>query len=1127
MKQILPKKTLGAATRLMAVWMVVSMFNVAPVASSAQTVDAFNPNGGPVMCIALQPDHKLLVGGWFKTVSGEVHRYIARLHADGTPDTSFRAAANDWVQILVIQENGQILVAGNFDVLNDKTRVNLGRLNPDGSLDHDFAPNPDGRVRSLVLQADGRIIIGGSFTSVAGQPKRFVARLNSEGSLDNSFNPQLEQPADSLVLQPDGKILVSTRTSLFRLNPDGTPDAGFTPIGFNTYPVLVLQPDGKILYGFDRYHPDGSLDSTFSVDVSGILQSIALQADGKILMAGNFRDAGTQTPLYGTNGFVIRVNPDGSRDSSFQVKTDEGLARSLLLPPDGKLVMGGDFAFVNGVRRYGMARVDNTEDASDSLQLLDSTLTWVRSGTSPEFWRVSVQSSTNGVDWHDLRWATRVPAGWQLAGVNLPPGGSIRARGFVNHQGSLWTGSAWFIERGLGTPFVSVQPISQTAVQGGTLELTVGAGGSGPLTYQWRFNGNEIQGATGARLTIQDLDWTRTGGYSVVMSGSQGSTTSSVAAVSIAESFRAPVGLRADGAIPTPGEGILVPGSFWIWQGDETYHLGRLHNDGNWDTSFEPRTNVPLPGILAVQTDGNYLVSEADAAANGEPLLKRLNRNGTEDMTFGPQIDGHVWGLTLQPDDKIIIWGQFTSVGGEECTNFARLNSDGTVDQAFRRGAAGTVSSVAVAAPDDLLVAGAFTALGGQPCTNLARLTKDGELDPSFGPVAPGTYSSLLPQGDGKILVSGRFTNVLGAITKLGRLNLNGTWDAGFSPPAVPFGFECLVLQANGKLLVASRDMRPMLRRLNPDGSFDPDFSYDVEAQSLALQRDGSIVGIETRGSVRKLENDEPATEHLSVDGTTIVWLRGGSSPELTWAEFETSTNGVDWTSVGTASRIPGGWQLTGLNLPDGVRIRARGQVSAASHSLLYAFSYPVETSLGAPLLFAQPSDQERPVGSRATFSVAAGGTLPIYYQWFFNSEPIPWETNALLSLPSLQSSDAGVYSLVASNLFGSVTSSVVRLTAINVPPFPVPELRDVILTNNTIRFSWDTLIGAQYQVQYTDDINLGTWTTVRNLGMLGPSVGVQGETITALGNYLNLTDGLRSPQRIFYRLVVLPRRND
>jgi hypothetical protein len=44
---------------------------------------------------------------------------------------------------------------------------------------------------------------------------------------------------------------------------------------------------------------------------------------------------------------------------------------------------------------------------------------------------------------------------------------------------------------------------------------------------------------------------------------------------------------------------------------------------------------------------------------------------------------------------------------------------------------------------------------------------------------------------------------------------------------------------------------------------------------------------------------------------------------------------------------------------------------------------------------------------------------------------------------------------------------------------------------------------------------------------MLGPSVGIQGETITAIGNYLNLTDGLRSPQRIFYRLVVLPRQND
>jgi len=57
--------------------------------------------------------------------------------------------------------------------------------------------------------------------------------------------------------------------------------------------------------------------------------------------------------------------------------------------------------------------------------------------------------------------------------------------------------------------------------------------------------------------------------------------------------------------------------------------------------------------------------------------------------------------------------------------------------------------------------------------------------------------------------------------------------------------------------------------------------------------------------------------------------LRGGAAPEVSAVTFELSTNGGgSWTPLGTASRISGGWELTGLSLNGSGQIRARGRTS-------------------------------------------------------------------------------------------------------------------------------------------------------------------------------------------------------
>src|SRR5205807_8141648 len=74
-----------------------------------------------------------------------------------------------------------------------------------------------------------------------------------------------------------------------------------------------------------------------------------------------------------------------------------------------------------------------------------------------------------------------------------------------------------------------------------------------------------------------------------------------------------------------------------------------------------------------------------------------------------------------------------------------------------------------------------------------------------------------------------------------------------------------------------------------------------------------------------------------------------------------------------------------------------------------------------APFITSQPVDLEVPVGSPATFTVGAGGTKPLFYQWYFDAtNPISGGTNATLTIPSAQASDEGIYSARVSNAAGS-----------------------------------------------------------------------------------------------------------
>ncbi len=486
-----------------------------------------------------------------------------------------------------------------------------------------------------------------------------------------------------------------------------------------------------------------------------------------------------------------------------------------------------------------------------------------------------------------------------------------------------------------------------------------------------------------------------------------------------ADSFNAAVAGGGDQAIvnslavQVDGK-ILLGGIFTTLHGQSRTNFGRVNTDGSLDATFNPGPNISV-NSLAVQADGKILVGGGFTTLGGQARsrIARLNADGSLDATFNPGASSTVYRLALQADGKILVGGYFATLAGQTRNRIARLNADGSLDTAFNPGVGSTagehVAALALQPDGKILVGGVFTALGGQQRTNLGRLNSDGSVDTAFN---PGTGSqmevdSLIVQADGKILVGGFFSTLAGQpCINLGRLNPDGNLDATFNPGAGST-VNCLALQADGKVLAGGSfstlagQTRFYIGRLNANGSLETAFNPGASQflYSLALQPDGKILasgtfttlGGQSRNLIGRLNRTDAATQNLSFDGSTITWLRGGTSPEAWRTTFEVCTNGSDWISLDAGQRITGGWQLTGLNYPTNANIRARGFVCGAN--------WFVETNLVSvvPLKFVNANGS--PAISNGWFNARLTGTTGSNAVVECSSDLVvwtPWQTNTL-----------------------------------------------------------------------------------------------------------------------------------
>jgi len=1004
--------------------------NIGRLESDGTPDTNFNPGAvGSVYCLAVQADGKVLVGGAITRLAGATRLELGRLNADGTLDISFSPTrpGTDYRTVygLSLQADGGILVTSRERLWNTSSWDRLNRLHTDGTPDSSFDVPVDRRVYSVAAQADGKVLIGGNFSNLAGRLRAGIGRVSNTAAATQSLScddagitwlrggtsPEVwsttfdatTNGTDWVRLGAGARIADGWRLPGVSVRPGATLRARGIVTGgryngsswfvetnlFISPPIIVQQPASQT--------NKAGTTATFSVDAEGTPPLLFQWCRDGVSLA----DGGLISDVHTSTLTISNVSAFDARGYSVVVSNSFGSVTSLL----ATLTIGEVFI---------TTQPHSTILAAGSLSAFS-----VEAAGTPPF----------GYQWR--KDGVRLADGGKISGAqtsSLFLSGVLRAdEGGYSVIVTNAFGSVTSLVATLKVldPYISSHPRSANASPGETVWLMVGAAGTPPLTYQWRKDGAVLAGASNSLLTLAGVQGTDAGNYNVLVSNRFGVLTSRVAQVAVnlatVDGFSNYVMGVVYAAVPQPDGKVLLGGMFTNIARQRRRYIGRLNANGVLDTAFNPGASGNV-FCLALQPDGKILVGGTFTNLADLPCrsLGRLHGDGTRDSTFNVSIDGWVYCVMLQPDGKILVGGDFTTLNGPNRTNIIRLESNGTLDTNFNPIVDGRVFTLALQPDGKIVLGGRFHIIDGQSCRNLGRVNGDGTLDTSFSPPQslPQVFCLAL-QTDGRILI-GCDGGPGGPVHGLYRLNTNGTLDATFRP-TFSYSVYSLAVQTDGKIVVGGGpwDYLPtwqgsyLIGRLNNDGTTDLTFNpamsgesgqrpwtqlWHTSAYSLALQADGRVlvggdfseVNGQHRTGICRLNNTAPATESVTCTGSEITWLRTGTGPEVRHTSFEVSTNGVDWANLGAGTRIPGGWQLTGVPVPPGATIRARGFVSGGHfngsgyflETTAVANQLPVADASATRLTVVSANNRDALVLLNGTRSFDPDGD-PLQYAWY------------------------------------------------------------------------------------------------------------------------------------------------
>jgi uncharacterized delta-60 repeat protein len=251
---------------------------------------------------------------------------------------------------IAVQSDGKMVIGGDFDFVGRVRRAGLARLHVDGSLDSSYQPT----LRKALRGISG---VGDDLLVATGHGSEFLLqRFHRDGSRDTGFMSRVFEvgfsPSENdpysfpAKLLPSGKILlvgaVTHSTSpaqlgLLLLNPDGTLDESFHPPNFSLAMEFSVELSGSILVvsgqGLDSalLRIDGNTGEVRASFPIRFAKSVYALRSGKFLVTGNL-----------PNGRKInRYQSNGSIDETYAFNTGQDLWRSPCQLRDGRFIWLG------------------------------------------------------------------------------------------------------------------------------------------------------------------------------------------------------------------------------------------------------------------------------------------------------------------------------------------------------------------------------------------------------------------------------------------------------------------------------------------------------------------------------------------------------------------------------------------------------------------------------------------------------------------------------------------------------------------------------------------------------------------------------------------------------------------
>lgn len=532
-------------------------------------------------------------------------------------------------------------------------------------------------------------------------------------------------------------------------------------------------------------------------------------------------------------------------------------------------------------------------------------------------------------------------------------------------------------------PSFTTQPLSCSSPPGIPISLFVSTTGSTPQSYQWTLNGSPINNATNTSYTTAPITSNDLGTYSVVASNSVGAVTSSNAVVTFG-----PVACwGTSGAASSPPPNLT--------------NVAAIASASQFSCSLQTDGSIVTWGTTTAPTLTNAVAISASSAT-------------IPDMGLALLTDGTVvgWGgATVPPDATNII-----AISAGESSLF--LRNDGTVLSSPGSAPAGLANIVAISA--GLL-------------QDLA-LRSDGTVV-AWNPFAEKTAATNVPPN---------LRNVVG---------IGSGFDHG------------LALTSDGHVAA----WRGTLASTNAT-NIPPYLTTNVAPQVVAIAAGGSSAGSTagTSSSIALLSNGtviawgDGLVTNVPPALTNVAAVAAGAGPCLALVNdgrpllLQPPVGGSFYKgrTARLSARATGNlpltyqWLFNGTNLPDATNCTLElpnfDAVNAGTYQLIVTNATGTATTLPVPLglldgplyVSSQPASSTNYLGRRVHLGGAVNGSRPIQLQWRYSpSSPPVWQdlpgaTNEDLVFDPFCATNAGVYSFVATNAFGSVTSSNAIITA-------------------------------------------------------------------------------------------------